>query len=109
MPNFSKYEVVLVRYPFSDLSNSKVRPAIIVGTQKDSKDLFIVPLTSKISSLVSGEFPLSDWRGSGLNVPTVVKRGLYTIESGLVLKILGRLSPNDATQLDGSLHHWLEI
>jgi len=49
MPNFSKSAVVLVRYPFSDLSNSKVRPAVIVGTQEESKDVFIVPLTSKLS------------------------------------------------------------
>ena len=61
MANFSKSEVVLVRYPFSDLSNSKVRPAVIVGTQEDSKDVFIVPLTSKLSSLLSGEFIL--WVG----------------------------------------------
>ena len=109
MPNFSKYDVVLVRYPFSDLTKSKVRPAVIVGTQKDSKDLFIVPLTSKLSSLVSGEFALSDWKDSGLNVPTVVKRGLYTIDGGLILKTLGKLSLNDANQLDGSLRLWLEI
>ena len=63
MPNFSKYDVVLIRYPFSDLSNSKVRPAVIVGTQKESRDLFIVPLTSRLLSLLSGEFVLSDWRG----------------------------------------------
>jgi mRNA-degrading endonuclease toxin of MazEF toxin-antitoxin module len=103
MLNFSKSEVVLVRYPFSDLSNSKVRPAVIVGTQEVSKDVFIVPLTSKLSSLISGEFVLSDWRSSGLNVLTAVKRGLYTIDSDLILKSLGRLSPDDANQLDGSL------
>lgn len=28
MHNYSKFDVVLVRYPFSDLSNAKVRPAI---------------------------------------------------------------------------------
>jgi mRNA interferase MazF len=109
MPNFSKSEVVLVRYPFSDLSNSKVRPAVIVGTQEESKDVFIVPLTSKLSSLISGDFVLSDWRNSGLNVSTAVKRGLYTINSGLILKTPGKLSLNDANQLDGSLRLWLEI
>ncbi len=109
MPNFSKSEVVLVKYPFSDLSYSKVRPAVIVGTQEDSKDVFIVPLTSKLSSLLSGEFILSEWRNSGLNVPTAVKRGLYTIDRGLILKSLGRLSLDDAHQLEGSLRRWLEI
>jgi hypothetical protein len=31
MPNYSKRDIILVRYPFSDLSSSKVRPAVIVS------------------------------------------------------------------------------
>ncbi len=29
MPNFSKNEIVLVGYPFSDLSGVKVRPVVV--------------------------------------------------------------------------------
>jgi mRNA interferase MazF len=29
MPSFSKDEVILVRYPFSDLTAAKVRPAVV--------------------------------------------------------------------------------
>ncbi|MGK7895640.1 MAG: MazF family transcriptional regulator, partial [Xenococcus sp. (in: cyanobacteria)] len=29
MPNYLKNDIILVRYPFSDLSNFKVRPAIV--------------------------------------------------------------------------------
>lgn len=43
MSNYSRGEVVLVRYPFSDLSGSKVRPAVIVSAPHSSKDLFILP------------------------------------------------------------------
>ncbi len=32
MPNYSKNSVILVRYPFSDLSAIKVRPAVIVNS-----------------------------------------------------------------------------
>ena len=46
MPSFSKSEVVLVRYPFSDLTAAKVRPAVIVGVFERSPDYLIVPLTS---------------------------------------------------------------
>ena len=31
-PSYSKNNVILVRYPFSDLSGSKARPAVIVNT-----------------------------------------------------------------------------
>jgi hypothetical protein len=40
MQNYSKHDIVLVRYPFSDLSNSKVRPAIVVSAPHLSKDVF---------------------------------------------------------------------
>jgi mRNA interferase MazF len=41
--------------------------------------LFIVALTSKTQSLMTGEFVLSEWRNAGLNVATAVKRGVFTI------------------------------
>jgi mRNA interferase MazF len=46
MPSCSKNEVILVRCPFSDLTASKVRPAIVVGVFARSRDYLIVPLTS---------------------------------------------------------------
>jgi len=42
MPNFSKTEIVPVHYPFSDLTSSKVRPAVIVSAPHSSQDLFVV-------------------------------------------------------------------
>ena len=65
MPNYLKNDVILVRYPFSDLSNVKVRPAVIVSTTHVSQDILIVPLMSKISSLLPGEFALSQWKQAG--------------------------------------------
>lgn len=59
MPNYLKNEIVLVRYPFSDLTNFKVRPAVIVNAPHISRDIFIVALTSKTKSLMPGEFVLS--------------------------------------------------
>ncbi|CAD5961777.1 MazF family transcriptional regulator [Planktothrix tepida] len=52
MPSCSKNDVILVRYPFSDLSNSKVRPAVVVNAPHPSQDILIVPLTSKTESLL---------------------------------------------------------
>ncbi len=42
MPSYSKPEIVLVRYPFSDLTSAKVRPAIVVNAGYSSQDLFVV-------------------------------------------------------------------
>jgi len=108
MPSYSRHEVVLVRYPFSDLTDAKIRPAIVVGTAIRS-DLLIVPLTSRTGAMAVGEFSLADWRGAGLNVASTVKRGIYTVHTSLVLKSVGRLSSSDTEQLDSSLRLWLEL
>jgi mRNA interferase MazF len=109
MPSYSKYDVILVRYPFSDLSSSKVRPAVVVSASHPSQDILITPLTSKTSSLLPGEFALSEWAASGLNVATAVKRGVYTVHEGLVIKVIGQLAKDDASRLDQSLRDWLGL
>lgn len=109
MPGYSKNEVILVRYPFSALSGEKVRPAIIVNTPHLSQDVFIVPLTSRTTSLLAGEFVLADWTAAGLHVSTAVKRGLYTAHETLILKRVGRLTPTDVEQVGQSLRQWLGL
>ncbi|WP_201320485.1 type II toxin-antitoxin system PemK/MazF family toxin [Pseudanabaena sp. lw0831] len=109
MPNYSKNVIILVRYPFSDLSNAKVRPAVIVNAPHSSQDILIVPLTSKTGSLLDGEFVLSNWAAAGLNVVTAVKRGIYTVNRSLVIKIVGKLPDVDIDRLEQSLRGWLGL
>jgi mRNA interferase MazF len=109
MPNYSKHDIILVRYPFSDLSASKVRPAVVVSAPHPSQDLLITPLTSKINSLLAGEFILSSWKASGLNVATAVKRGVYTVHESLAIKAIGQLNTADTNQLEKSLRHWFGL
>lgn len=103
MPNYSKNDVLLVRYPFTDLSGAKVRPAVVVHAPHSSQDSFIVPLTSHLSALQAGEFALEDWAKEGLNVQTAVKRGIYTIHPSLIVKFIGQLSEKDSQSLKRSL------
>lgn len=109
MPSYSKNDIILVRYPFSDLSSSKVRPAVVVSTFHVSQDIVITPLTSKTEGLFEGEFLLSEWLAAGLNVKTAVKRGLYTVHQSLVVAIIGKLADSDAKQLEQSLRSWLGL
>ena len=109
MPNYSKGDVLLVRYPFTDLSGVKVRPAVVVHAPHPSHDSLIIPLTSRLTSLLPGEFLFKDWEKAGLNVPTAVKRGIYTIHPSLIARIVGRLSAQDAQSLEKSLRTWLGL
>lgn len=109
MSDYLPNDIVLVRYPFTDLQVSKVRPAIIVSVLHISHDVFIVPLTSRTASLLPGEFVLENWKESGLNVASAVKRGIYTIHERLVLKKVGCLTQNDQTILIACLRSWLNL
>jgi len=109
MSSYSRGEVILVRYPFSDLSGAKIRPAIIVSSPHSSQDVFILPLTSKTKSLLTGEFILKDWNKAGLNIETAVKRGIYTIHQNLVVRRVGRLTDSDLNGLDQALRQWLGL
>lgn len=109
MPSYSKNEVILVRYPFSNLTGSKVRPAVVVSDSHVSQDVFIVPLTSRVSPLLAGEFVLTGRKASGLNAPSAAKRGLYTLHQSLVLKTVGKLSDTYADRLENSLRGWLGL
>jgi mRNA interferase MazF len=109
MQNYSKHGVVLVRYPFSDLSSSKIRPAVVISASHPSRDFIITPLTSKTKGLLPGEFVLSNWKAAGLNVTTAVKRGIYTIQDNLIIKVIGELSQQDADQLNEALNIWLGL
>jgi mRNA interferase MazF len=80
-----------------------------MSTSHPSQDILITPLTSKTSSLLAGEFVLSEWAAAGLNVATAVKRGVYTVHESLVIKVIGQLAKVDASQLEQSLRDWLGL
>jgi mRNA interferase MazF len=52
---------------------------------------------------------LSEWAAARLNVETAVKRGVYTVHESLVIKVIGQLAQDDASQLEQSLRGWLDL
>jgi mRNA interferase MazF len=109
MASYSRNDVILVRYPFTDLTGAKVRPAVVVHAPHPSQDCLVVPLTSRVSPLQPGEFVLLDWASAGLNVPSAVKRGVSTVHGRHVAKLVGRLTPADSVLLDQALSAWLGL
>jgi len=71
MAKFVKGEVVIIPFPFSDLTGSKKRPALVLAdltgndillcqiTSQSSKDNLAVPLTS--SEFISGILPVDSF------------------------------------------------
>lgn len=92
----SQKDLVLLPYPFSNLKETKVRPAVIVSNEifnKQSADCVMVPLTSVIKeepysviienkNLVSGTLP----KKSRIRADKV-----FCVEKSLVHLVIGRI------------------
>lgn len=112
MPNttsFDRGDVVLATLPFSDLSGMKKRPAVVVNAAHPSVDCFLLPLSSQLGSLQPGEFALTGWKEAGLLYPSVVKRGIFTLEQSYIGRRLGRLATVDRDKMDAALRLWLGL
>jgi len=107
--SYSRGTVVLLPFPFSDLSAAKLRPSVVVSGQYPSDDLIVVAITSVGASLRPGEFPIGAWREAGLIHPSFMKRAIASISPDLIRKVLGKLSKVDLTQLDQSLRLWFGL
>jgi mRNA interferase MazF len=102
MKNFDKYspgDVVLVKFPFSDLLNFKVRPAVVLKDQKD--DLLLVPVSSKISgNKMVKQLKDTDLTGQKLPVQSVIRyTKLFTLNKRIVYKKLSALKQDSMSGL----------
>ena len=77
-------DIVLVRFPFSDQSGSKQRPAVVVSGNAynaQSPDVIVMAVTSRLKSLFGiGEVQLVDWQEANLLRPSAIKPVFATIE-----------------------------
>ena len=110
---FQRCDVVLVPFPFSDLSTTKVRPAVVVSSalyHATEPDLLLVALTSKVATATGPfDYVLSDWRTAGLRYPSALKPVLFTLDPGRVLHCIGALTPTDMAQVNQRLLNALAL
>jgi mRNA interferase MazF len=106
MPNTTDSEfgdVLLVRFPFTDQTGEKRRPAVVVSSRlylRERADLVLMPLTSQFrSGRLPQELPIAAWQVAGLVQPSVVKPIFFTLENSLLVRKLGRLAESDRAAL----------
>jgi mRNA interferase MazF len=97
MTGFEFGDIVFVRFPFTDHSTSKQRPAAVISSaayHRARADLVIMAVTSQIRPrLAFAEARIGHWKEAGLLKPSVIKPVIATIERDLVRRRLGRLAP----------------
>ncbi len=102
---FQRGDVVLVPFPFTDLSARRVRPAVVVSTaeyEQQTGDIIVAQITGKQRNLPT-DYPLQDWQAAGLLRPSIVRAKLATLSASLVQFRTGRLSDRDMKEVDSRL------
>ncbi|MDQ6631681.1 MAG: type II toxin-antitoxin system PemK/MazF family toxin [Verrucomicrobiota bacterium] len=107
--NFNRGAILLIPFPFSDQTSSKIRPAVVVSPPYPSDDLLVVAVTSVGEKLRPGEFPIQFWREAGLIHPSFAKRAVASVASNLVRKQLGLLREADLAKLDEAIRLWFGL
>ncbi len=95
-------EVLLAWLVFSDRQGAKRRPVLVVHDFGDD-DLLVAPITSQ-PARASADVMLSDWKGAGLKLPSVVRvEKLATIAKSCVARKLGALPANERVRVRETL------
>jgi mRNA interferase MazF len=93
----NKGDVVLVPFPFTDLSQTKLRPAIVLWADSIGQDVTLCFVSSQnINALSTDEFLLDsadlEFQRTGLKVSSKVRvTRIVTIERKLITRRLGKL------------------
>ena len=110
---FRRGDVLLVPFPFSDLSTTKVRPAVVVSSDSYHQvepDLVLAAITSSVRPATgSFDYLLKDWQGAGLRYPSAFKPVLFTLDPTRVLHRVGMLTPRDLQEVSQRLRGMLEL
>lgn len=103
MTTYSKWDIVLVSFPFSDLKTTKKRPALIIGSGSvDSHQYYLILfITSKIpAQLEPGDYRIEAWQKAGLPKPSMVRYKVATVDASIVLKKLGTIDLVDRNHIN---------
>jgi mRNA interferase MazF len=103
----SEGQIVLVKFPFSDLESTKKRPALVIKTVKLTHSLSVITLamvSSRVDGLaLEGDVRLKDWQSAKLLHPSMVRLSkIASVDDALIEKVMGSLSDRDLQKVRAS-------
>lgn len=104
----AKGDIVLITFPFTDLSGSKLRPSVILA--ETSLDLTVCFITTQIKWQEPTDLLLLPNSTNGLKKPSLVRTGkMATLDKILIKGLLGRLTQRELTNLNEMLKTLLQL
>lgn len=107
----SKGVIVLIPFPFTDLSGQKVRPALILSGSPREEDCIVAFISSSKEKRIGlFDLPISASADNGLKVDSVIKVDkLATLQKKIILGELGLLENTYLTAIDKKLKNLFHL
>jgi len=110
-----KHKIVLVPFPFDDLSATKVRPAVCLTDEiKPYGHVVLAFITSKITDpdrtdiVIDASHP--DFSVTGLKVSSTIRlHRLMTVSKTIIRRQLGRLSTDQIAVVESGLRRLFQL
>ncbi len=104
MERFVKGEIVVVPFPFSDLTKSKKRPALVLA-DLIGDDVILCQITSqKIRDLYAISLSNFDLVSGGLNKQSNVRPNrIFAADKRIILKKVGRIKKSKYSEISSSI------
>lgn len=97
-----KGDIVLIRFPFTDLSDTKIRPALVLFS--GDLDVTVSFISSNLSWKTTTDLVLHPNSENGLKKVSIVKlTKIATLDKSLILGKLGNISLDDFLNLNRNL------
>lgn len=105
----NKGDIVLVQFPFSDLSQTKLRPALILAVNTSIDEITLCFISSQnVNTIRANEFAIlksdKDFVGTGLKTDSKIRvTRIITLERKLILRKIGKLGKTQTIKLNQML------
>lgn len=113
---FERGKIILVPFPFTDLSSSKIRPALIISDPKHTdEDISVVFITSMLSKRTqSTDYHIKtthpDFKQTGLKIASTMRcNKIATLDKKIILGEIGFLSQSIQKAINQKIKLYLGI
>ncbi len=110
MGSLSIGQVVLARFPFSDLTSKKLRPCLVIGLA-EFEDIILCQITSKpYGSKRAIALTKKDFSSGSIVVDSFIRPDkIATLDLGMITKKLGDIKKSKLSEVKVALKKVLEI
>lgn len=105
------WQVVIVPFPFTDRSQTKRRPALVLSQMRFNRrgHSILAMITSTAQKPWLRDTPLTDLVSAGLHRPCIVRLKIFTLDNRFILRRIGVLAAADRKALGREIAANLDV